>query len=194
MENIIQKLVSPKKKTYHISVVTTSRLKVVITLEQILKKDYIFLGILRCQLVVADVSKVLLAFQASITLYRLTRRDNWRNFNFQYRRFEKVTYGRYEFIEYVPRTEHSLYPQWSRLYLTVNRFFASQWTLFYLAVNTVCTHSDHVYTSQWIDFVPRSEHCLYLYWSRLYLTVNRFFASQWTQFVPTVITFIPHNE
>jgi hypothetical protein len=39
-------------------------------------KVYIFWGILRCQLVVADVSKVLLAFQASVTLYWLKRRDN----------------------------------------------------------------------------------------------------------------------
>jgi len=46
-----------------------SRLKVVITLEWILKKVYIFWGILRCQLMVTDVSKALCAFQVSVTLY-----------------------------------------------------------------------------------------------------------------------------
>lgn len=80
------------KKTCHISVVTMSRLKVVITLEQILKTVYIFWDILRCQLVVTDVSKAMRVFQASVTFYRLKRRDNSRNFHFQYRRFEKGAY------------------------------------------------------------------------------------------------------
>ena len=140
------------KKIYHISVVTMSRLKVVITLEEILKKVYILWGILPCQLVVTDVSKAPCAFQASLTLYRLTRRDNIRIFNFQCQWFEKVRYRRYERIEFVPRSEHSLY-------LSVNTVCTSQWTQFvrrsehslYVAVSTVCT-------SQWTQFVTRSEH------------------------------------
>jgi hypothetical protein len=57
------------KRTYHISVVTMSRLKVVITLERILKKVYVFWGNLLCQLVVCDVSNVLRAPSKPLQLF-----------------------------------------------------------------------------------------------------------------------------